>query len=90
MVTLRYHFNLIKKTRMKSKTNIIKIALVGILFLASCKKECYTITDFLKNKPVYPNATIVTYGQLDCDLFLVTVDGRKIYMTFNHQIISEQ
>ncbi len=75
---------------MKSRTNIIKITLVGILFLASCKKECHTITEFMQNKPLYPNATVVTYGQIDCDVFLVTVDGKKIYMTFNHSIISEQ
>lgn len=75
---------------MKSRTNILKITLVGILFLASCKKKCYTITEFMQNKPLYPHATVVTYGQIDCDVFLVTVDGRKIYMTFNHSIISEQ
>lgn len=72
---------------MKIMTKITTILILSI-FLFGCQKECHTLAEF--QKPIYPNATIVTYGQLDCDLFLVTVDGRKIYMTFNHQIISEQ
>lgn len=79
---------------MKIMTKITTILILSI-FLFSCKKECKTINDFLVNKPIYENAKMVTYGQVGCDMFLVTIeyfDGsrKKIYMTFNHKIISEQ
>jgi len=78
----------------KISTNIVIILTLAILFL-SCTKKCKNINDFLSNKPMFENAKMVTYGQLDCDLFLVTVEyfngtKRKIFMTFNHRIISEQ